>query len=279
MSDLIQVKEQKGLFIHKYKNKVFYKNLWNTDSALLDARGLVTDRYGNIVSYPFTKIFNYKENNTTIDKNHLVLAHKKINGFMACCSIHKGNVLVSTTGSLESKFVDMAKEMLPLDKIAKLNHNMSYCFEICHPNDKHIIEEAEGAYLIGARLNVLGSKRASMHYLQHVGNLLGLEVPEYKVLLFSDLLDLVKEERIEGYVVYDLESNVVLKIKTPYYLILKFLARGRKFERVFSDDYKKHIDEEFYGLCEYLNTLYTQEYFSLITEQERLNILRRYYEL
>jgi hypothetical protein len=280
----LQIKEQNGLLVHKYKNKVFYDNLWDVlvdnqlSSNIREFRGLVTDTAGNIVSYPFTKIHNYMENGTTIDPDHLVLAFEKINGFMACCSLWDGEVLVSTTGSLVSPFVDMAKEMLPMDKLKEhMLPGYSYCFEICHPDDKHIIEEKVGAYLIGIRKNEIGSKQEFEMLVEFSSNLIGITIPNSVLCEFKEVLNLVKTSKREGYVVYDQESDTVLKLKSPYYLVTKFLARTKKTNIIFSDDYKKYIDEEFYGLCEWIQFTFTKAQWDMLTEQDKLNIVRGYY--
>lgn len=275
--DFVTKKEQNGLIIHKYKRKVFHDNLWHLHSGLVDARGMVTDTDDNLVQYPFTKIFNYKENGTTIDPEHTVLAIDKINGFMACVTWYNGQPLVSTTGSLNSDYVTMAKELLPLDKMAKilsLYNHYSFCFEIVHPNDPHIIEEKIGAYLIGGREKVLGSKQMNQKTLDEFAKYWDVMRPEYRTCLFSELLDFQVDYKREGFVVYDQESDVVLKIKTPYYLTAKFIARTKKLNLIFSKNYKEKFDEEYYSLCEYLQQNYTEEQFLSISEQDRLDIVR-----
>ena len=57
---LVQVRQSvryPKLSVIKYKKRVFYDNLWN--DILEECRGLVVDADFNIVSRPFTKIYNY----------------------------------------------------------------------------------------------------------------------------------------------------------------------------------------------------------------------------
>ena len=280
-TDYVQVKEQNGLFVHKYKRSVFYQNLWNMHPELVDARGLIKDADGNIVQYPFTKVFNRHENGTDIPLNHEVLAVDKINGFLAAVTWHNGDILVSTTGSLTSEHVDMAKEILPLDRmklVLESYQNLSFCFEIVHPNDPHIIPEYEGVYLIGAREKVLGSAKQSEEFLDAIALDFGVFRPKWEYIRFSDLLEQAKTYKREGYVVYDQESDTVLKLKTPYYLTSKFIARTKKLDLIFDRNYKQHFEEEFYSLCEYLQKNYTKEQFLEIPEQERLTLIRDWAE-
>jgi hypothetical protein len=279
--DLVKVKQHGNLYIHKYKRKVFYDNLWHVDPALLDARGLVLDEDGDIVQLPFTKIFNYKENGTTIDPSHTVIAVRKVNGFMACVSLHKGEVLVSTTGSLDSDYVAMAKELLPLEKLKRImEHNYSYCFEIVHSSDPHIIKEKVGAYAIGARAKHFGSEQVPQFFLNVFADKIGVMRPDYFSCTFADLVKHVKTVKHEGYVVYDLQSRTVLKIKSPYYLVTKFLARSKKLGALIFNGkaYKNCVDEEFYPLCEWLQDTYSAQEFIAMPEQERIAVIRNFFE-
>lgn len=280
--DFVAKKEQNGLIVHKYKRKVFYDNLWNMHPDLVDARGLVTDKDDNIVQYPFTKVFNYKENGTTIPFDHNVMAIDKINGFMAAVTWYNGQPLVSTTGSLSSDFVEMAKEMLPLhkmEKILSLYKDFTFCFEIVHVNDPHIIEEKFGAYLIGCREKLKGSKQVNQKLLNGIAKKWGVMRPDIVTGSFYEILEQVKTYKREGYVVYDLDSDVVLKLKTPYYLTSKFIARTKKLELIFSGDYKQNFDEEYYSLCEHIQKNYTKESFLETSEQERLEFVRSWADL
>ena len=83
--ELITIKRYKkypSLSVEKKKKKVFYDNLWNKDEGLLECRGRVIDDCGKTVINPFTKIFNYLENGTSIDDEERCLCVDKINGFL-----------------------------------------------------------------------------------------------------------------------------------------------------------------------------------------------------
>ena len=268
-----------GLSLLKYKNCVFYNNLWN--EHLLNCRGTIVDENYNIIQYGFTKIFNYKENNTTIPLNHHVLAVDKINGFMAAVTWYNGDVLVSTTGSLNSDFVEMAKEILPMDVLRETlpeYDQYTFLFEIVHPNDPHIIPEDTGAYLLAMRRKQRNSQLIYGNSLVGFDEMWGTKVPNGVSCTFEEILDIVKTYKREGFVIYDQESDVVLKIKTPFYLASKFIARTKKLDLIFDKGYKQHFEEEFYGLCELLQQNYSKEQFLEIAEQDRLEIIRNWAE-
>ena len=57
-SGLVNMKEcGLGIYVLKYKKKVFYDNLWN--EYIAECRGSIVDANFNLVAYPFTKIYNY----------------------------------------------------------------------------------------------------------------------------------------------------------------------------------------------------------------------------
>lgn len=278
--DLVKVKKyDNGLEIHKYKKSVFYNNRWNEDPNLVNARGTVYDSDGNLVQYGFTKIFNFHENGTVINRDHMVRAVRKINGFFAAASWYNDDILISTTGSLDSDFVQMAKDNLPLYKMRDFlyhNHNITFMFEICDPNDPHIITEEFGAYLIGARHKQLNSPLMNEDFLDGIADSWDVKRPEHKVIRFSDLVEETKTCKHEGWLVYDLESDVVLKMKSPYYLVSKFLARTKKMDEIFTTNYKQKFDEDFHSLIEYIQANYTKEQFLETTEQDRLEIVQTF---
>lgn len=279
-NELVKVKEYGELRLHKYKRKVFYDNLWNVDSRLLDARGLITDIEGNIVQYPFTKVFNYKENGVTIDPSHKVTAVRKVNGFMAAVTLHKGKILVSTTGTIDSDFVGYAKELLPIRNLKSIiRPEYTYLFEICHPKDPHIIQEEFGAYLIGAREKYYGSPYVSQEKLDKLAVKIEVFRPNWSIVTFGDLLNEAKSYKQEGWMVYDNESSTILKLKSSYYLTAKFIARTIDKSKLWDKKYKQFVDEEFYPLCEFLHKNYDEKTFSDFSEQEILIIIRNFYNL
>lgn len=274
-----------GLFVKKYTRKVFYDNLWYKNEELLEARGHVETAAGKIVVRPFTKIFNRGENGVDIHADEEVVAIQKINGFMACATYvpEVNEVVVSTTGSLDSDFVSMAEEYIN-DRVKDDIYfrwlegiNATFMFEIVHPNDPHIIQEEPGAYLIGARsiYNDLPYTSSIKHeeFLDYIANEMGVMRPIWCHVLFSDITYFMNEVRHEGFVVYGQKSNIALKIKSPYYLSLKAAARKKD---IMSLD-KSKVDEEFYGLIDHIKE--NQNEFNSLDEQARLDYMRKFLHL
>jgi hypothetical protein len=270
-SSLVQVKDTefngKALKVVKYKKAVFYKNLWNAD--LEQFRGLILDENYNIVSYPFTKIYNFgvESQAPSFDDDERVIATRKINGFMVAITNFDGELLISTTGRVNSKFVDYAKDLLNdiIEKEVLNNPDYTFLFEAVHQEDPHIIPENIGLYFIGKRQKTLGSPIELCHDFSGATQ----AVQILNVTPFKVIRELAKEARHEGYVIYSLDRQRATKIKSKHYLISKAIARASadKLSRL-------NVDEEFFGL---MAAIKQHQGFSELSEQERLEFIRSYF--
>lgn len=275
-----------GLSVLKYKNNVFWDNLWHTDARLLECRGMVVDAEDNVVIWPFTKIFNRFENGTDLPLDMVVTVPRKVNGFMAAASLYNGEWLVSTTGTLDSDFAKIAKSAInfdkyPLLKTSKLWQGMTLIFEICDSSDPHIIHEEPGAYLIGARSHTDGEMMPE-YFLDHLC-LDHWKRPSWDHMYFRDVVEYSKSADHEGFVVRDvLSGDLLLKIKSPHYLVKKFLMRGgdNKWDMIWDNpqEAKKRIDEEFYELLDWLRWAYEKEEWAAKDSQYRRMIIEKYFE-
>jgi hypothetical protein len=276
-----------GVYLLKYTRKVFYDNLWN--EILQECRGTLVNENYNVISRPFTKIFNHYENGTTIDRDEYCTAYRKINGFMAALSMHNGKLIISTTGSTNSPFVEMAEDIIyrNCDDYSIMNFLGEYktvIVEIVHPNDPHIIPEEYGIYLLGARWNkwIAGPNIfiGDHIYYEDTAKSFGMKYCDHIDARFSDICSLAKIAKHEGYVVYSQGSWKALKIKSPYYLMKKFLARKNEEKLIKLIDnpheIKKIVDEEYYGVVDHI-CANKQEFVSM-NEQERLDYIRYTFE-
>lgn len=265
-----------GLFVLKYKHRVFYENLWTPE--LQELRGLVVDKDWNVIIYPFTKIFNRHENGTDFERDDIVVAVRKVNGFMACATLYQGKNIISTTGSLDSPFVELAENYL---KDLPLYAGYTYIFEICDWKDKHIIEEKPGAYLIGCRVLVDGylCQEGDLDFMAAAMNLRGAKIlrPEWEIDIFNNICLKMPTIRHEGFVIRHRDGRQ-LKIKSPYYLVTKFLARkrGDKLLELMKDPktVKPHVDEEFYPLIDYIHSIKNR--FAVLSEDERILVIEEF---
>lgn len=280
---LVKMRESEkypGLFVLKYTKRVFYDGLWNR--FVEECRGTVIDRDFNIVSRPFTKVYNYgiEKQAPKFTDDTVVDAYRKINGFMVAMTYHDGELLISTTGSLDSDFCAMARELINVDKylgVCKAWPHYTFMFECVHRNDPHIIPEQEGMYLIGYREKNWDNKvYIDPKMLSAMAANFGTLPVEYFRVTVGELLAMTREVRHEGFVFYD-ANGAGSKIKSPYYLTSKWVARNPRTDKLMRDDIKQSIDEEYYGLIDKIRE--NIEEYTAMDEQARLAWVREALEV
>lgn len=286
-SNLVNMKAAgEGIYVLKYKKRVFYDNLWN--EYLAECRGSVVDADFNLVAYPFTKIYNYgieKEAPVFSEIDTIVTAYRKVNGFMVSLSYHNNDVLISTTGSTSGDFVEYAREMMlkhmpwadwQMALAADDCRDMTFMFECVHPDDPHIVVEKPGMYILGYREKTWQSNVG--HHpavLEQLGEMFHCFVPECEHLTVRALKNLVKTVKHEGFVFYD-ENGVGAKIKSPYYLTAKWVARNPRTDKLMTPQFREQIDEEYYPLLDAIRENIVA--YTAMDEQARLEWVRNYME-
>jgi len=274
-----------GIFVLKYKKTVFYDNLWNC--FLEECRGTIVDKNFNVVSRPFTKIYNYgvEAKAPALADDTKVTTFRKVNGFMVAMTWYNGDILVSTTGSTDSDFVNMAKQMMLLHgswadwQIAMSNkelEGMTVMFECVHPNDPHIVPELAGMYTLGYRENTWDSKVGYDPFiLQDLSRMFNCYWPESVTTNLERLKVMAKECKHEGYVFYT-DDGLSAKIKSPYYLVNKFVARNPRTDKLMRPDVKQSMDEEYYPLIDAIQA--DIDNYTAMDEQTRLTWVREFLE-
>jgi hypothetical protein len=273
-----------GIFVLKYKKTVFYDDLWN--EYIEHCRGTIVDADFNIISYPFTKIYNYgiEARAPKLDDSVRVTAYRKVNGFMVAVTWYKDDILVSTTGSTDSDYVNMAKEMIGVNidryrKICKEYEGNTFMFECCHVNDPHIVVEAPGMYLLGFRKNEYGSPiEANAGILMIMQNMFRTNIVSSSYTTLGQLKEEVRKVQHEGFVFYT-EDGVSSKIKSPYYLTSKWVARNPRTDKLVNmqADIKKNLDEEYYPLVDAIRENIVE--YTAMDEQGRLAWVRNFLEV
>lgn len=199
----------------KYARKAMYEYLWHKVPDLLECRGHVyCNTTKELVQAAPRKSFNYLERghwkDTPLDTP--VEMYKKINGFMACATLHNDELLVSTTGTTTSDYAMWAKELIVqkfryYDEL--IDSDTSTLFEVVVPQDPHIVKEREGLHLLGVR-----EKNTSDFYP------LGASVR----CTLEQALEIAKNDRGEGFMLYPMQTdgtydyNNCCKLKSDYYV-------------------------------------------------------------
>lgn len=285
--DLVTMKESTrypGIFVLKYKKIVFFKNKW--DDHLEYCRGAVVDKDFNPIIMPFQKIYNHgvEDRSPQFKPNDVVMAYDKVNGFMASVTTYKGELLVSTTGSLDSDFAVMAEQMImetadvAVMKDLCQDGKVTLLFEVCHSSDPHIIPEQEGLYYLGYRVNHWNSDLRHMAYETTAYDLIRKArwmkvnpVPSYSVTTVAELEEQMKTSTREGVVFYHVDGRAA-KIKTKHYLVQKMLARRKDITSLNMEI----VDEEYYPMLNAARA--AGESFTNLDEQARLVWCRNYLE-
>lgn len=270
------------LSVLKYKKSVFYNDTW--DEYLEHCRGTVVDADFNLVTYPFQKIYNYgiEKRAPNFSPNTKIVAYRKVNGFMVSLSLYKGEVLISTTGSLDSDFIDMAKDMMEYHKPLYqwkdgMEEDVTYLFECVHPDDPHIIPEDKGMYYLGCRKNEWGSVVDGFNsfgkWQNQAYSIFGCHPVGCLMTTVDRILELVKTAKHEGFVFYN-SDNQATKIKTPYYLTSKWVARNPRTDKLvdLQNDIKKNLDEEYHNLVDRIRENIVE--YTQMDEQARLAWVR-----
>jgi hypothetical protein len=289
--DLVTMKESTrypGLFVLKYKKVVFFKNKWN--DYLEYCRGVVVDKDFNPVVMPFQKIYNHgiEERAPVFQPDDQVMAYDKVNGFMCAVSVYKGELIVSTTGSLDSDFVKMAEAMIYANadveymKKTCLDGAITLLFEVCSPSDPHIIPEQMGLYFLGFRENTWDSDLRHMAYETNaIALVTGAHkmrvrpVPSYSITTVSELEKSMLTSRREGVVFYHMDGRAA-KIKTKWYLAQKFVARNPRTDKLLTQAAYEILDEEYYPLLAAIRENIAE--FTALDEQARLTWCRNFLE-
>jgi len=277
-----------GIYILKYKKSVFYKGLWN--DYLEECRGTIVDEEFNVISRPFTKIFNYgvEARSPVFNDDTPVTAYRKVNGFMVSLSWYNNDILVSTTGSTSSQFVEYAKEMMlhhqnwgSWQTSVRMNEGATLMFECVHPDDPHIVPEDIGMYFLGWRRNSWDSEMPgrgldiAKAWKNFALTCCSCGYAEAFDTTVGELLALNKTVKHEGFVAYA-DGGQAFKVKSPYYLVAKYVSRNPRTDKLLTPKAKEIVDEEYYDLVDYIRD--NIEEFTALTEQERLVWVRKFLE-
>jgi hypothetical protein len=133
-------------------------------------------------------------------------------------------------------------------------------------------------YLLGMRKNEWCSPvEANAAILMVLQNAFRTNIVQSFYTSMGQLLEEVKTVKHEGFVFYT-DDGVSAKIKSPYYLTSKWVARNPRTDKLvdLNKDIKHQLDEEFYPLVDAIR-LNIAEYTAM-DEQSRLEWVRNYME-
>lgn len=274
---LVKAREVGPYTIFKYAAKVFYDRLWTPELELF--RGTVF-KGDKLVVEPMRKVYNYGENDTglALPLDTPVILDYKVNGFMLNVTCVDGELLFSTTGSLDSPFVELGKDMFSKFiseeqvKVIKRMEGVPFTFEVVSMRDPHVIPEVLGLHLlkVGDLTLVSRNEFAEQHgFMYHTVTYTTLETA----------LQLAKCSDWEGWMVYSRDEELLFKLKTTYYLTTKFLMRSVKASDAIYGPNPKEVfkDEEFFKLVTWIKENMTQEFWDAGTDQRRREWIEEFF--
>lgn len=150
--------EDHNLISLNFSRKAFQKNIWN--AATIHARGLFVDATtGDVKMRSYNKFFYIDTDPTGQHLQFPAVAYKKYNGFLGIMSVVDGDIVLASKSTTQGPFKGLFQEIwntLDENDISTLKdlseqNNCSFVFEVCHVDDKHIIDFNENhLYLLDA---------------------------------------------------------------------------------------------------------------------------------
>lgn len=274
MRGLATLKNDGKYTTFKYARKAMYEYLWYKVPDLLECRGHVyCNSTKELVQAAPRKSFNYLERNywKDIPLDTPVEMHKKVNGFMACVTLHNGELLVSTTGTTTSEYAKWAKELILQDwhlYDMVIDDEYTCLFEVVVPQDPHIVQEREGLHLLGVR------EKANGNFHPMGAN---------ARCTLEQALEIAKHDRGEGFMMYPMQAdgtyyyNYCCKLKTDYYVGKKKLMRmtAKNVENMYKNGFEiaNTLPDMWYDVPRLIVSNIDKDAWLVMSDQQRRLIL------
>lgn len=132
-----------GLYIWNYTPVAQFSRTW--DDVTMQARGLITDLQGNVISRPFRKFFNYSEHDnpelSPIPVGQDYQVFDKMDGSLGIMYPIAGSFRIATRGSFESEQAIWATQLLQRRYGAFVPEaGLTYLFEIIYPQNRIVVD-------------------------------------------------------------------------------------------------------------------------------------------
>ena len=258
----------------KYTRRAMYDKLWFTHPELMECRGHVYNiASGDIVVMAPRKSFNYTENAwwSEVGDDEYVYVTKKYNGFLCNRTVLENDILVTTTGSFDSDFVNLAKYSILDAPKNILFHEpdpnpITASYEVIHSSDPHIVDEGRN------RIEIL------TYRMQHGDN-----VPfNLRGMTFGEAKELAKTDTGEGFMVYHCDDYKMLspcKLKTDTYVGRKSIMRAsaNSLQNMYKNPENwckiRHLNQKYTKIAINITICYSFDLFNSMSDQERRVII------
>lgn len=264
--------DETGLVILNYTEKAQYEKVWN--EVTMQARGLITDRYIDVIARPFPKFFNWSEVEPRLvtdpwaDYQGLmqepVRVQDKMDGSLGIIYFHPyaDTWRIATRGSFYSDQAVWAQKRLDqlLDVGMNFQKGLTYLVEIVYPENRIVVDygSLEALVLLDVIDNEDGTSVLSAH---DIGWPYGTAAT-YDFENFGAVLQAPSRKDREGFVVYWPKRNHRVKIKEAEYVRLHKIMTGVTPLRVWDvlrnggslEEWLKDVPDEFYEQIEQMAT-------------------------
>ena len=264
--------DESGLILLNYTEKAQFEKKWN--EVTLQTRGLITDRYIDVIARPFQKFFNWSEvkehidNDPWVDKDDFysetVRVQDKLDGSLGIVYFHPyaDRWRVATRGSFYSDQAQWAQERLDelVDNGLDLKEGFTYLVEIIYPGNRIVVDYGGLKALV--LLDVLRNEDGgSVFELSAIGWPYGT-ANQFHYPNFKAVLSAPTREGKEGFVVFWPQRNLRVKIKEEEYVRLHKIMTGVTPLRVWDvlrnggtlEEWLKDVPDEFYEQIEKMAT-------------------------
>lgn len=226
------------LYILNYTKKASQQAVWN--EVTLSSRGLIIDKAGKIVSYPFRKFFEIDQlPDELIPTDNPIEILEKLDGALGIMYWYAGKPFISTRGSFTSFQALKATDIL-YKKYSHifhlLNQNHTYLFEIIIPDNRIVVNygDKEDIFLIGVIDNET-KEEIDISTFKEIFNL-PLKFDVKSKFSIDDLYNITTENEIEGFVI-KYNNNFRVKVKNKDYMMkfkfYTYIIKKYALEKVF----------------------------------------------
>lgn len=233
------------LYIANYTPQVQFDKLWDKHPLLPSCRGLIVNRWGEVLARPFEKFFNYGEYDGPIPTS-LPRITEKMDGSLGILYWLGGEPRIATRGSFDSEQAHAATFILreKYDGV-RLAEGYTYLFEIIYPENRIVVNygDMRDLVLLAVRDTDTGEE------IWHPGMPNNSDFPTPRVYRNTLLEDLLahEEDNFEGFVCHWPETGLRLKVKLAEYLRLHKVLTGVTARTIWAamkegDDLREMLD-------------------------------------
>lgn len=234
------------------------------------SRGLVFNKETHKVALAgFEKFFNVGQLNpgemyseefvnmySRLDFQDEYTFYEKLDGSLILVSIDEGELVVGTTGGINTEHAQKAIPLIKDSTVDFLKENPELCllFEMVGPDNKIVVDYDENELVLLNATNKYILDRVDKATLKYIQESLNYKTPKKYILTKDELKDFIEtNNEIEGFVTENKYGNLV-KIKTSQYIIqhrlrttieaLSAVSIIEAFEESVLDDWLPELNNE-----------------------------------